>query len=246
MQNCRSVLNGGGHSVLVSPPPQAQLQQALQAYPQGGPFPTSPVQSAYSHNPGAPTNTPTARTHVDAGQGRRRRSSSAASAASGRHLGRQVIREEDEEYWRQGDASRCCEMDQDVMEDVEEEAQVDASLYSTTSPIQFSHPSASPTFGSSPTSYALTDPFLAQQLQAAEQRSRQPSFFAHLATAQQHTSPFYPAAQPQSQPPPATLAEAQPPHSSASMFPTPSRPARHTLTIDTGPRFIPVDPARTG
>jgi len=226
---------------------QAQLQQALQTYPQGAPFPTSPVQTAYTHGVGVPTNTPTARTHMDACHGRRRRSSSAASAVSAVQRGRQVIREEDEDFWRQGDASRCCEMDQDVMEDVEEEAQVDASLYSTTSPIHFSHPSASPTFGSSPTSYALTDPFLAHQLQAAEQRSRQPSFFAQIATAQQNTSPFYTAAHQSQQLQSGVSAEPQHLPQSSTMFPTsPSRPARHPLTIDTSPRFIPMDATRIG
>ncbi|KAF8493524.1 hypothetical protein JB92DRAFT_2999250 [Gautieria morchelliformis] len=225
---------------------QAQLQQALQVYPQGAPFPTSPVQSACTYSVGAPTNTPTARTpsgpswYMDATHGRRRRSSSAASA---RPRGRQMFREEDEDHWRQGDLSRC-EMDQDVMEDVEEEAQVDASLYSTTSPIQVARPSTSPTYGSSPTNYALTDPFLAAQLQAAEQRTRQPSFFAQIATAQQNTSPFYTAAQQSEQPQSGASVEAQPPHTTTSIFQTSPRPARHTLTIDTGPCFIPVDAAR--
>lgn len=149
---------------------------------------------------------------------------------SARQRVRDTIREEDEDYWCHG----CCDMDQDVMEDVEEEAQVDQSLYT----------SSSPTFGSSPTTYALTDPFLAHQLQAAEQRTRQqPSFFAQIATAQQGTSPFYTAAHQspqQQQQPSSTSMEMQP---IASIFP-PSRPAPNTLTIDTGSRLIPVDAAR--
>lgn len=86
--------------------------------------------------------------------------------------------------------------DEDMMEDVEEEAEVDSSLYATSSPIQYAAAPSPPTQAYSPSTYAyaLTDPFLAAQLRAAEQRTRQPSFFAQIATAQQHVSPFYTAA----------------------------------------------------
>ncbi|KAF8592686.1 hypothetical protein K439DRAFT_1626022 [Ramaria rubella] len=224
---------------------QAQLQQALQGYPQGAPFPTSPVQTAYSHNGGVPANTPTARTpswgqYSDPAHTRRRRSSSAASLASATSRPRrQAIREQEEDLWRQSEATRS-EAEQDVMEDVEEEAQVDASLYATPSPIQFTH--HSPTYGSSPSAY--TDPFLAQQLQAVEQRSRQPSFFAQIATAQQHTSPFYAAHQSQPQLASSYVQfESQTSQSQPALF-SQGRPARHHLTIDTGLQPFPVDVVR--
>ncbi|GJJ07257.1 hypothetical protein Clacol_001457 [Clathrus columnatus] len=173
---------------------QAQLQQALQAYPQSGPFPTSPVQSSSFplHN-GAPVNTPVSRTPSSivptTVTGRRRRRSSVASATSFRAQSRF-----DDDLF-----SSRYDLDQDMMEDVEEEAEVDASLTHVsshaTSPIQFNHPSPiNSTYQAySPTTlaYALNDPFLAHQLQTAEQRNRQPSYFAQLATTHQHTSPFY-------------------------------------------------------
>lgn len=110
-------------------------------------------------------------------------------------------------------------MEQDMMEDVEEEAQVDADLFSTASPLLYSHPSASTPFANSPTSYGSTDPFLAAQLQALEQRRRQPSFFAQAATAQSHTSPFYGAAH-QSQP-----------QQSAALFQAQAQPVSQTRTV---------------
>lgn len=104
------------------------------------------------------------------------------------------------------------------MEDVEEEAEVDASLdyvsSNTTGPIQCHH-SNSTLQAYSPTTiaYALNDPFLTHQLQVAEQRNRQPSYFAQLATSQ-HTSPFYTTPNPQpprDHPPSATQSHSQHP-----------------------------------
>jgi len=191
---------------------QAQLQQALQAYPQGAPYPTSPVQSSYAG--GAPVNTPipgAAWVHnMEAAQTRRRRSSSSASAMSARSRRRQTNDE-----------------DEDMMEDVEEEAEVDSSLYATSSPIQYAAAPSSPTQAYSPSTYAyaLTDPFLAAQLRAAEQRNRQPSFFAQIATAQQHVSPFYTAARQSQQ-------EASSPVQNQSTKPS------MRLTVDTNTRLF--------
>ncbi|KAF8514804.1 hypothetical protein BU17DRAFT_94061 [Hysterangium stoloniferum] len=207
---------------------QTQLKQALQSYPQGGPFPTSPVQTAHIHQGAAPLNTPVARTpsgpvwghQSDVAPGRRRRSSSVVSAGSARSRGRQMS----------GDAEHhsMYDMEQDVMEEVEE-AEVDASLYSNSasSPTQFTNQPHVPSslYACSPTTYAyaLTDPFLTHQLQVADQMNRQPSFFAQLATSQQQNSPFYSAPH-QPQPP-----TSQPPYQAQRQ---PSQHPRH-LTIDT-------------
>lgn len=230
---------------------QAQLQQSLQAYPQGAPFPTSPVQSpTFSSHNGPPANTPVSRTPswatsvvdpataISMGPGRTRRRSSIASAASFRA---QLSRLEEDFYPPSGSAASSSgaryDLDQDMMmEDVEEEAEVDASLNHisspspsssshATSPIQFSHPNSThQAYSPTTLAYVLNDPFLTHQLQIADQRNRQPSYFAQLATAHQHTSPFH---RPSQNPPP--ISSAPPPNSS-----TQSYPQHHLrLTIDT-------------
>lgn len=218
---------------------QAQLQQSLQAYPQGAPFPTSPVQSPTfpAHN-GPPANTPVSRTPswapsiidpataVSIGSGRTRRRSSIASATSSFRA--QLSRLDEDFYGPSGSASSAAryDLDQDMTEDVEEEAEVDASLNhvssNATSPIHFSHPNSTlQAYSPTTLAYVLNDPFLTHQLQLAEQRNRQPSYFAQLATAHQHTSPFH---RPSQNPPP----NPSPPSSTQSY---PQHPLR--LTIDT-------------
>jgi len=151
---------------------------------------------------------------IEAATGRRRRSSSVASAASARSRRKQVLDD-----------------DQDMMmEDVEEEQEVESSLYATTSPIQCSVAPSSPVsqaYSPSTYAYAITDPFLAHQLQAAEQRNRHPSYFAQIATAQQNTSPFYAAAAPNRQ------------NDASSQSQDRRNRATHPhLTVDTSPRIF--------